>query len=339
MADAVVAALAYPGMQSLDAVGPFEVFAAANRVLDAQERPAPRYRPVLARAAGGGADVTTESGLVVRAEVALEALTEVHTVLVPGGDGVAAAVRDPDLVAEVALAGRRAVRRATVCSGAFLGAAAGWFAPGSRVTTHWARAAQLARRHPELVVDPDPIFVRTGDTWSSAGVTAGIDLALALVEDDHGAAVAQTVAQWFVVFLRRPGGQSQFAAPVWSRAAERPPVRAAVDLIHADPAAPLDLHRLAAHAGLSARHLLRVFADELGTTPARYVEQVRVEAARRLLETEDTGLGALARRCGFGTDETLRRAFRRRLGVSPEDYRRRFRTIDHRSNPSSPTPS
>ncbi len=324
MTEAVVAVAAYPGMQALDAVGPFEVFAAANTVLDASGGLGDRYRPVLA-SVGGPLEVATESGLTVTATATLDELDAIDTLVVPGGDGVRAVADDVSAIAAVRRAGALARRRVTVCSGAFIGAEAGWFEPGWRVTTHWARADALARRHPELVVDPDPVFVRNGDTWTSAGVTAGIDLALALVEDDHGGEIAQTIARWFVVFLRRPGGQSQFAAPVWSRPAERPPVRAAVDLIHADPAGRLDLSRLAAHAGVSDRHLLRLFADELGTTPARYVEQVRVEAARRLLERDDSGLASVARQSGLGSDETLRRVFRRRLGVTPEQYRHRFR--------------
>jgi transcriptional regulator GlxA family with amidase domain len=236
----------------------------------------------------------------------------------------------------VAGAAARARRVATVCTGAFLGAAAGLFEPGQRVATHWHFAAGLARRHPELTVDPDAIGVRHGRTWSSAGVTAGIDLALGMVEDDVGAEVAQLVARHLVVFLRRPGGQSQFAAPVWSEPAERQPIRAAVDLIHADPSRPLDVPSLAAHAGLSERHLLRLFRQEVGTTPARYVEQVRIEAARRLLELEDSGLAAVADRCGFGTVETMRRSFQRRLGVAPDQYRRRFRAAPDLQHPTQP---
>jgi transcriptional regulator GlxA family with amidase domain len=332
--EALIAFLAYPGHVALDLVGPAEVFSVANQVLEGTGRAGRRYRTIVVTVDGAG-EVTSESGIVVRPDATVGDLAEVDTFIVPGGGGVRAAIDSPEFVSAVAAMPRRARRCATVCSGTFIGAEAGWFPAGTRVTTHWARARQLAHRHPALVVDPDPIFIRQGELWTSAGVTAGIDLALALVEDDHGAEVAQIVAQWLVVFLRRPGGQSQFAAPIWSKPAQRTPIRAVVDLIHRDPAAPLDVHRLADHAGLSARHLLRLFTEELGTTPARYVEQVRLEAARRLLETEDSGLAAVARRCGFGTDETLRRAFRRRLGVSPDEYRRRFRTADHRPAPTS----
>ena len=317
----------FPGLQSLDAIGPIEVFAAATRVADQLGRSGPRYRTALVGVTLDPA--VTESGIVLQPTQRLGELAAIDTLLLPGGDGVTAAADDPVLVAEVAAAAARSRRVATVCTGTFLAAAAGLVPPGTRVTTHWARADRLARRHPELTVDPDPIFIRTGSLWTSAGVTSGIDLALALVEDDLGAEVAQTVARWLVVFLRRPGGQSQFATAVWAEPSQRPPVRAAVELVHADPSAPLDAAHLARHAGVSERHFLRLFRDELGTTPARYVEGVRIEAARRLLETEDAVIPAVARRCGFGTDETMRRAFTRRLGVSPDQYRRRFRTAGH----------
>ena len=158
-------------------------------------------------------------------------------------------------------------------------------------------------------------------------LTAGIDVALAIVQEELGATVAQTVARWLVVFLRRPGGQSQFAAPVWTEVAELPPIQAAVELILADPARSLDVPALASHAGLSERHFLRLFRQELDITPARYVEKVRIEAARRLLETQDCGLSSVAKQCGFGTAETLRRSFVRCLGVALDQYRQRFREI------------
>jgi transcriptional regulator GlxA family with amidase domain len=193
------------------------------------------------------------------------------------------------------------------------------------VTTHWARAEQLAEAHPLAEVDPEPIYVRDGDLWTSAGVTAGIDLALALVEVDHGPELAQTIARWLVMFLRRPGGQSQFAVPVWADAAPAGPVRRAQDLVHAEPGADWTVTTLADRVGMSPRHFSRSFTDQVGEPPGHYVTTVRVEAARRLLEQEpDTTTAVVARRCGFGTAETLRRAFLRRLGVPPEQYRRRF---------------
>ncbi len=324
---AVVAFVLFPRVQSLDAVGPFEVFAAANRVADHLGRSGVRFAPALVGVSL--APVVSESGITLHVATLLDELPAIDTLVLPGGDGVVDAAGDPQFIDAVRRAATRSRRVVTVCTGTFLAAAAGLVPPGTRVTTHWARAGQLARAHPELHVDPDPVFVRSGNLWTSAGVTSGIDLALALVEDDLGAEVAQTVARWLVVFLRRPGGQSQFATAVWAEPSECPPVRAAIDLVHADLAAPLGTQHLARHAGVSERHFLRLFRDQLGTTPARYVEQVRVEAARRLLETGDSGLAAVARQCGFGTDETLRRSFARRLGVSPDHYRRRFRSPEH----------
>jgi transcriptional regulator GlxA family with amidase domain len=217
----------------------------------------------------------------------------------------------------------RADRTITICSGAFVAAAAGLL-DGRRVTTHWARADALARRFPSVDVDDDPIYIHDGDIWTSAGVTAGIDLALGVVEHDHGAEVAQTVARWLVMFLRRPGGQSQFAAPVWAERAELEPIRQAQDLIDA---APGDDHRiavLAARVGMSERHFTRRFTEQVGATPAQYIASVRVEAARRALETTADTTDVIASRCGFGTAETMRRTFARRLSTSPDQYRRRF---------------
>jgi transcriptional regulator GlxA family with amidase domain len=223
----------------------------------------------------------------------------------------------------------RVERLATVCTGSFLAAQAGLLT-GRRVTTHWKFLDTLQRRHPSVTVDGDPIYINDGHVWTSAGVTAGIDLALALVEHDHGGDVAQAVARDLVMFLRRPGGQSQFAAPTWTEAATDPPVRAVQLYIDANPGDDLGLGALAARASMSERHLARLFTKQVGMTPARYVERDRIDAARRRLERDDTTTAVVAKECGFGSAETLRRAFHRHLGVSPDDYRRRFATV---SNP------
>jgi transcriptional regulator GlxA family with amidase domain len=221
---------------------------------------------------------------------------------------------------------------ATVCTGAFLAAQAGLL-DGRHVTTHWARAGQLAEEFPTLEVDADPIYIRDGKFWTSAGVTAGIDLSLALVQDDLGVEVAQIVARHLVMFLHRPGGQTQFASPVWVPRAERSTVRAVQSVVEAAPGGDHRLPALAAAAAMSVRHFARVFTAEVGETPGRFVERVRVEAARRELETTDDTLEVIARRCGLGTAETLRRVFQRRLGVAPDFYRRRFRVVaDERSS-------
>jgi transcriptional regulator GlxA family with amidase domain len=298
------------------------VFNAANEVLAAARPRSTPYRTAIVSLAGGS--VASESGMAF-VTVRRDHASRPDTLIVPGGNGVRDAVRDPDLVTLVAELGRASRRVASVCSGAFLTAAAG-LANGRRVTTHWARADALQRAHPEITVDADPIYIRDGDLWSSAGVTAGIDLALAMVEDDHDAQVAQIVARWLVMFLRRPGGQSQFATPVWSDAAATPPIRAAQVLIDTDPGADHRVGLLADRVGMSERHFTRRFADETGISPAQYVARVRVEAARRSLEATDDKVDAIATRCGFGTAETMRRTFTRRLGVSPDQYRRRFRS-------------
>lgn len=313
----------FAGMQSLDAVGPFEVFAGAEQAV--ASRPAARgYTVSLVSATGG--QVRCESGLDLVSATLPAADVEIDTLLLPGGWGVFEAYHDAALIEWIATAAPRCRRVATVCTGSFLAAQAGLL-DGRRVTTHWARADRLQQEFPALRVDPDPIYVRDGDVWTSAGVTAGIDLALALVEDDLGVDVAQTVARWLVMFLRRPGGQTQFAAPVWAPRAERSTVRAVQALVEAAPGGDHRLPVLAAAAAMSVRHFSRVFADEVGETPGRYVERVRLEAARHHLETTGDTLDAIAARCGFGTAETLRRSFQRRLGVAPDAYRRRFRVV------------
>jgi len=222
---------------------------------------------------------------------------------------------------------------ATVCSGAFLGAAAGLL-EGRRVTTHWARAGQLREAYPGLTVDSDPIYIRDGKYWSSAGVTAGIDLSLALVQEDLGVDVAQTVARWLVMFLHRPGGQTQFASPVWVPRAERSTVRAVQTLVEAAPGGDHSVGALAAAAAMSVRHFSRVFTAEVGETPSRFVERTRLETARHELETTGDTLDVVAARCGLGSAETLRRVFHRHLGTSPDAYRRRFHTAPTERTPA-----
>ena len=196
---------------------------------------------------------------------------------------------------------------------------------GCVATTHWAFADQLAAEFPAVTVDPDPIFVRSSSkVWTAAGVTAGIDLALALVEDDHGTEAAQTVARYLVLPLRRPGGQTQFAAPVWMPRARRRPIRDVQDTIEAEPGGTHSVSELARRAAMSPRHFTRVFTDEVGEAPGAYVERIRTEAARRQLCETDDPVTVIATRCGFGSAETLRRNFVRRLGVSPDQYRKTF---------------
>ena len=315
--------VAFEGLQPLDAVGPHEVFAGAGRTAAALGR-AGSYRVTLV--SPGGATVRAESGLVLGTAPLPPPSDHIDTLVLAGGPGAEAAARDEAVVAFIRRTAPRCRRVATVCSGAFLGAAAGLF-EGRRVTTHWARARQLAEEYPGITVDPDPIYIRDGKYWSSAGVTAGIDLSLALVQEDLGVDVAQTVARWLVMFLHRPGGQTQFASPVWVPRAERSTIRAVQTLVEAAPGGDHRLPALAAAAAMSVRHFTRVFTAEVGETPSRFVERTRLEAARRELEETSDTLDVVAVRCGLGSAETLRRVFQRHLGVAPDAYRRRFRAV------------
>jgi transcriptional regulator GlxA family with amidase domain len=324
-----VTIVAYEGVQPLDIVGPHEVFANAADAA-ASLGLAGRYRITVASECGG--PVRTESGLELGTVRLPPHDDAIDTLLLPGGSGAEAASSDADLMAFVRTAAPASRRVATVCSGAFIGAAAGLL-DGRRVTTHWAAAQRLSDRYPAIEVDPDPIYVRDGKYWSSAGVTAGIDLALALVEEDLGAQVAQLLARGLVMFLHRPGGQTQFAAPVWVPRAERSAVRAVQTLVESTPGDDHRVPALAAAASMSVRHFTRVFTAEVGQTPSRFVERVRVQTARAYLESGDETLDVVAARCGLGSAETLRRVFHRHLGVAPDAYRQRFRTspIDRRS--------
>jgi transcriptional regulator GlxA family with amidase domain len=305
----------YPRFQVLDLAGPHEVFAGANQW-------AGRDVYELFVTSRGGGPVGTESGLVLDSVDLASVTARPDTLLVVGGNGVHDARRDEHLVHWIRHRADVSRRVGSVCSGAFLLGEAGLI-DSRRVTTHWARAGRLAAEFPAADVDPEPIHIHDG-VWTSAGVTAGIDLALALVEEDLGAECAQTIARWLVMFLRRPGGQSQFAAPVWERPAEHDGIRAAVDRIRRDPGADHSVRALAEVAAMSERNFTRVFSRELECSPGRYVERVRVDAARRLLESTERTTDSIARECGFGTGETMRRSFLRRTGVPPGAYRRRF---------------
>ncbi|TXS07611.1 GlxA family transcriptional regulator [Streptomyces sp. col6] len=310
----------FDGIQSLDVTGPMEVFAGASRFPDVSYE--------LRTASPAGAPVRTSCGLTLVPDGSLADAPTPHTLLVPGGWGT----RDPDpeLVHWLRLHGPLPERLVSVCSGALLLAAAGQL-DGHRATTHWNVCEKLAREHPAVEVDPEPIFVRDGRIATSAGVTAGIDLALALVEEDHGRDVALTVARHLVVFLRRPGSQSQFSAQLSAQTARREPLRDVQHWITEHPGADLSVEALAARARLSPRHFARAFQAETGTTPGRYVDRVRLEHARRLLEDTADGVAQIARGCGYGTPEAMRRAFIKALGAGPAEYRRRFgpHTADH----------
>jgi transcriptional regulator GlxA family with amidase domain len=310
-----VVVVAFPGVQSLDVTGPVEVFHGAGRAAGGAYE--------VAVATIDGAPVPATSGVVLGGGVALDDVGGIDTLIVAGGEGSRPGVVDPALVEWLRRRAPDARRVASVCTGAFLLAQAGLL-EGRRVTTHWSACDALARRHPEVDVDPEPIFTRHGNVWTSAGVTAGMDLALAMVEEDLGREVALTVARWLVLFLRRPGGQSQFSASLQSQVAERDAIRDLQQRIVDHPEAALSVEAMAERVAMSPRHFARRFRLEVGTTPARYVERVRVEAARRRLEQTADPIDVVAPACGFGTAETMRRAFVRALGVAPAEYRRRF---------------
>ncbi|EFG79061.1 transcriptional regulator, AraC family [Mycobacterium parascrofulaceum ATCC BAA-614] len=309
----------FPGVQGLDVVGPHDVFTGAALLTGGG------YDVVVASV--GGRPVATPTGLAFVAAPLPEPgdpSEKIDTVVLPGGGGVDAARSDAELIGWIKAVAGAARRVVTVCTGAFLAAEAGLL-DGRRVTTHWAFADRLAREFPAIDVDADPIFVRSSDAvWTAAGVTAGIDLALSLVEDDHGTEVAQTVARWLVLYLRRPGGQTQFAAPVWMPRAKRNSIRAVQEAIEAEPGSEHSIDELARRAAMSPRHFTRVFTAEVGEAPGQYVERIRTEAARRQLEETDDTVVAIATRCGFGTAETMRRNFLRRVGIPPDQYRKAF---------------
>jgi len=307
---------AFPRVQTLDVHGPAEVFSTATQ---------------LNKSDGYAVEVVaTRPGPLPTSSVALypdrtidRCRGPIDTLIAAGGRGVHDAARDERLVAWVKAAAGRSRRVTSVCSGAFLLAQAGLLA-GRRVTTHWASCEELARRYPEVEVDPDPIFVRDGDVITSAGVTAGMDLALALVEEDLGRDVALATARWLVLFLKRPGGQAQFSAQLAAQVAEREPLRELQEWLPGNLGEDLSVPALARRACMSERNFARAFRGETGMTPAAYVEMARVESARIALETSNVPVETIARQAGFGTVETMRRAFRRRVGVSPNSYRGRF---------------
>ena len=256
----------------------------------------------------------------------------IDTLIVAGGPGSRAAVADGALIAWLAQAAARSRRTAAVCTGAFLLAEAGLL-DGRSATTHWSAAAELARAYPRVRVDPDPIFLREGPVWTSAGVTSGMDLALALVEEDLDRDAALLIARHLVLFLRRPGNQSQFSATLEAQRPRREPLREAQRLVVEQLAGEHSVEAMAARAHMSPRHFARAFRAETGVTPARYVERVRLEAARRRLEDGAEPIGTVAAACGFGTPETMRRVFLRALEVGPAEYRRRFQA--HSSSPAA----
>ncbi|WP_409236453.1 GlxA family transcriptional regulator [Streptomyces sp. PA5.6] len=328
-----VAFLVFDGVTLLDVSGPVEVLHQAGRL-------GLPYETVLVSPRGG--DVTTSSGLSLAGAIAADEVGSAEigppdTAVIAGADRLALQPLDGDiLTAADSLAGQ-AARVASVCSGAFVLAALGLL-DGRRATTHWRHAATLARRHPQVTVEPDALHIRDGRYVTSAGISAGIDLALGLVEDDHGADAARAIARELVVFMQRPGGQSQFSTALATPPARTDVLRSLTASVLADPAGEHTLPAMAASAAVSTRHLARLFKTEFDTTPARWVEQVRLDHAQQLL-LDGHSVTAAARRSGLGSDETLRRAFARHLGTTPSEYRSRFTTAHgHDASPAQEIP-
>jgi transcriptional regulator GlxA family with amidase domain len=320
-----VVVLVFPGFQILDAVGPIEVLNAATRLAAEGHSRRPGYRIELVAPQAG--QVASSNGLAVMAEHAMaDVRGAIDTLVIAGGFGTRAYARDAAVIAWVRRVAARSRRVTSVCTGALLLAEAGLL-DGKRATTHWAFARELASLYPKVRVEADSIYLKEGRVYTSAGVTSGMDLALSLVEEDLGRGIALAAARWLVLFLKRPGGQAQFSAELSAQAAAREPIRDLQWWIldHLDE--DLSVEALASRAGMSPRNFARVFSREVGATPARYVERVRIEAARRRLEESSASIDEVADACGFGTGETMRRAFLRNVRVAPSHYRNRFRTV------------
>jgi transcriptional regulator GlxA family with amidase domain len=321
----LIVVAAFEGAQLLDIAGPVQTFATANEI--AKETRGAPYRLIVVSRRGG--EICTSAGLpLVTRPIGATRNKRIDTLIIPGGPGVHAASEDFKTVDWVFRQFSSARRIASVCTGAFLLAETGLLA-GRRATTHWKSCGRLQQRYPEIRIEPDPIYVRDGKIWTSAGITAGIDLSLALVQDDLGRKLAMQVARHLVVFLNRPGGQSQFSASLEAQAAaaegNAPNHFAPLHHWIAEHVSDdLRVERLAEQAGMSPRTFARIYAARMGTTPARVVEKIRIEAVRRSLEETDTPIKLIAARCGFGGEERLRRAFARQVGTTPAEYRRRF---------------
>jgi transcriptional regulator GlxA family with amidase domain len=295
---------AVPPIQIVDLTGPFEVFARAGG-----------YRVELVSNAPRGL-VRSSSGLTVCDAMDYRKLRgDVDTLLLPGGDGAEEILCAPEFLAWIRSMNGRVRRIGSICTGAMLLAAAG-ILDGRRAATHWRWCARLKREFPRVCVESDPIYVKDGHIYTSAGVTAGIDLALALVEEDFGTRRALDIARDLVIFLRRTGGQSQFSSLLSAQSSARRPIEDLTPWIFENLAADLSVAALAARCGMSPRQFARVFAAEKKTTPARYVEKIRVDAARALLEASRGEMKLIARQCGFGSADSMRRSFLRTLGVT-----------------------
>lgn len=326
-----VAVLASPPTEELDIVGPVEIFAAVNRLRQGRQL-APLYQIELLSTARQRT-IAGESGLSLLAHGHYRARRgAVDTLLIAGGQGAMQA-HTPGVLAWLRTMAGQVRRLCSICTGAFLLAEAGLL-HGRQVTTHWLWAPALAAQYPAVTVNPNPIWIQDGHIYTSAGVTAGIDLALALVEEDCGQAMALDVARGLVLFLRRPGGQAQFSVALATQTSARRSLHDLQSWIADHLDQDLSVDALASHMAMSPRHFARVFTQELGITPARYVAHARLEAARRQLELTDKSQDEIAASCGFGSAELLRRAFLRMLESTPGRYRTLFHSAARSDNHS-----
>lgn len=314
----LISILAPPGVQAIDVTGPADVFAEAAARIGK-----PSYRVEII--SPNAAPITCSGGIKILPHRTIHDPGEpIDTLIVAGVPSFKAILADHELMTWIAKQAPLARRFGSVCTGAFFLGAAGLL-ENRAVTTHWEYVSELAAAYPTARVEPDRLFVRDGPLCTSAGATAGIDLSLALVEEDYGRELALTVARWLVVFLKRPGGQSQFSAHLAAQITAKSPIQEIQGWVLENLAADLSVESLSEHAAMSARHFARVFRQEGGMTPADFVEKARVDAARRLLEESSIPLQRVASRCGFSNVDALRRAFMRHVGVGPRDYRARFR--------------
>ncbi|HXW70362.1 MAG TPA: GlxA family transcriptional regulator [Methylocella sp.] len=316
--------LIFPNVEMIDVCGPLDVFCYADlwtRVRGLANDPG--YQSLIIASKPG--PVTTMTGFQIVATHGYEDVEKLDTLIIAGGFGVEQACADSKLLGWVKMMAPQVRRIVSICTGAFVLAAAGLL-DNRRATTHWMYCEQLAAAYPLLRVEPNLIYLRDGHVYTSGGITSGIDLSLALIEEDLGQEVARVVAGTMVVFLRRPGGQTQFSPFLTGEAKSRHDIRALQAWIIANPTANLDVENLASRVAMSPRNFARLFRSETGMTPAKFVEQARVDAARCKLEQLPLPLENIASMCGFGTAERLRRSFQRVLNVTPQDYRARFQT-------------
>ena len=311
-----VVIVTFDSAQILDVTGPLEVFSSASRHVEGVH-----YETEVVTVRGG--PVRASCGLKFASTPIAAVAGPIDTLMVAGGSGVGDAVLDQELLQQVRRLAQDARRVTSVCTGAFVLAAAGLL-EGRRATTHWAECNGFATTYPNVTVDTDAIYVQDGNVWTSAGITAGIDLALALVAEDHGGPAATRVARQLVVYLQRSGGQAQFSVVLAGQSADSRPVRDLLSWLRDHLTQDLSVAALARHVNLSERQFTRVFKAQVGITAADHVETVRLESACRLLETTNSSIEQVAHACGFGTPETMNRTFRRRLNPTPGAHRHHF---------------